>query len=82
MASLTTRISPSAHKVLREMAKVTGKPMQDILDKAIAEYNRTLFWNHVDEAYRNLRKNPKAWKEKLKERAIWERTVLDGLEEA
>jgi len=55
--------------------------MQEILDRAISEYNRKLFWEQVDSAYRNLRKNPRLWKAELQERSLWERTLSDGLKE-
>ena len=80
MASLTTRISQPAHQKLREISRATGRPMQEILERALADYDRKLFWSQVDSAYRNLRKNPKQWKEERKERALWERTLSDGLE--
>jgi len=81
MASLTTRIGESAHKRLRQIAKTTGRPTQEILDRAISEYDRKLFWEDVDRAYRNLRNNPNLWKAELKERSLWERTLGDGLDE-
>ena len=33
-----------------------------------------------NEAYAKLRRNPKAWKEELEERALWDATLADGLE--
>ncbi len=80
MASLTTRIGESAHRSLRAMSKTTGRPMQEILDRAISEYERKLFWEQVDRAYRDLRKNPRLWRAELEERSLWERTLSDGLE--
>jgi predicted transcriptional regulator len=81
MASLTARIGESAHKRLRQIAKATGRPMQEVLDLAISEYDRKLFWEQVDSAYANLRQNPRLWKAELKERSLWERTLSDGLKD-
>ena len=50
MASLTTRIGESAHKTLRQIARGTGRPMQEILERAISEYERKLFWEQPDAA--------------------------------
>jgi predicted DNA-binding protein len=81
MASLTTRLSESAHRRLRQLSKTTGRPMQEILDQAISDYDRKLFWDQVDLAYKALRRNPRLWKDELKERSLWEQTLGDGLED-
>jgi len=56
--------------------------MQQVLERALSEYQRALFWKQVDIAYKNLRKNPKEWKEEQKERSLWDNTLLDGLDKA
>lgn len=81
MSSLTVRISRRAHKTLRELAKRTNQPMLSVLDQALSEFQRKCFWERTNAAYAALRKNPKAWKEELAERAAWNATLLDGLED-
>lgn len=55
--------------------------MLAVLDQALSEFQRKCFWEQTNAAYAALRKNPKAWKEELAERAAWNATLLDGLED-
>jgi predicted transcriptional regulator len=81
MSSLTVRINEKSHKALRELAAETGQSMQSVLAKAIEEYRRKRFWEEVNAGYAALRSDPKAWKEELEERALFEGTLMDGLED-
>jgi len=75
------RISPHAHALLRQLAQEEDESMQAVLDKAIEHYRREKFLRDANADYAALRRNPKAWKEELKERALWEQTLSDGLAE-
>ncbi len=55
-------------------------PMQAILDKAIERYRRETFLRAANADYAALRRSPKAWKNELRERKIWEQTLADGIE--
>ncbi|MBZ4687924.1 MAG: hypothetical protein PWQ96_702 [Clostridia bacterium] len=81
MGSSTVRISDDTLKILREIANQAGKPMQEILDKAIEEYRRKQFLIEANKAYANLKNNPQKWQEELKERKEWDSTLADGLED-
>ena len=74
------RISSRSKAALRELAKRQGKPMQAVLDEAIECYQREKFLDEVNAAYGRLRGDPKAWKEELAERQIWDRALRDGIE--
>ena len=63
-----------------EIAKREGKPMQTVLDEAIGHYQREKFLDEVNAAYARLHTDPKAWKEELAERQIWDRALRDGIE--
>lgn len=53
----------------------------DITSKFISEKERReLFFRKVNTAFARLRKDPKAWAEELAERALWDATQSDGLE--
>jgi len=54
--------------------------MQAVLDEAIGHYQREKFLDEVNAAYARLRGNPKAWKEELAERQIWDQALRDGIE--
>jgi predicted transcriptional regulator len=81
MSSLTVRISQRSHKTLRELAKRTNQPMLAVLDQALSEFQRKCFWEQTNAAYAALRKDSETWKEELAERAAWNTTLLDGLED-
>jgi hypothetical protein len=73
------RITPRSKAVLRTLAKQQGKPMQAVLDGAIDHYRRDKFLDEVNAAYAALRTDPKGWKAELAERALWDKTLADGL---
>ena len=73
------RITAKSKAILRTLARQQGKSMQSILDEAVESYQRDQFLDQVNEAYAALRRDPKAWKRELAERAIWDKTLADGL---
>lgn len=81
MESLTLRISKDAHRKLKMLASHEHMPMQAVLDKAVEAYRRRIFLESANESYATLRQNPSAWKDLLKERAAWDTTLADGLED-
>jgi hypothetical protein len=74
------RISPRSKAVLRTLAKQEGKAMQAVLDEAIEYYQRDKFLDDVNASFARLRNDPKAWKEEQAERALWDKTLSDGIE--
>jgi predicted transcriptional regulator len=80
IANPNIRISSRSKTALQELAKRQGKPMQAVLDEAIECYQRDKFLDEVNAAYGRLRADPKAWKEELAERQIWDRALRDGIE--
>ena len=74
------RISPRAHQLLQQLAAEADVSMQAILDKAIESYRREEFLRAANRDYAALRRNPKGWKEELRERELWEQTLADGLD--
>jgi predicted DNA-binding protein len=80
MTSPTVRINPKAYETLRELAVQQGETIQAILDEAIELYQRQHFMEQFNAAYAALRADPRAWKELQKERALWDKTLLDGLD--
>jgi predicted transcriptional regulator len=80
MASATIRISDQSQHALRELSKESGESMQAIVDKAIKEYQRQRFLEAVNADYAALRADPEAWAEHQKELALWDCTLMDGLD--
>lgn len=74
------RISAKSKAVLLELAQRHGKPMQAVLDEAIERYQRDTFLDEANAAYARLRKDAPLWKSELAERELWDRALMDGLE--
>ncbi len=81
MASQLVRIDEVGHRTLRELRRQTGETSPVILRKALEEYRRKRFFDAVDKGYAALRADPKAWADELAERAAWDATVGDGLDD-
>jgi hypothetical protein len=79
--SLTVRISGAAHRTLKNLAAQSGEPLQMVLDRAIEAYRRQRFFEEANAAYAALRSDPDAWQEELAERAAWDATLRDDLDE-
>ncbi len=77
MANLRT--SDTTHRNLKELSVLTGFSMQAILDQAVAAYRDNLFLEGLNEDFATLRCQPNAWQEELDERALWEKSLSDGL---
>ena len=82
MPTETVRVSAGTHSTLKELAELTGQPMTVVLDRAVEAFRREQFLDECDRAYARLRADPKAWAEELAERAAWDVTLADGLEDA
>ncbi|MGM0486830.1 MAG: toxin-antitoxin system protein [Planctomycetota bacterium] len=80
MTSTTVRVSEPTHRTLRELSEQLGESMQGILNQAIEDYRRKRLLEQANAGYAALRGNPDAWEEELTERADWEVTLSDGLD--
>ena len=81
MASTTVRVTEHTHAVLRELAAVTGQPLQQVLEQAVEQYRRDRFFADVHAAYARLADDQAGWQEELDERAELDGTLADGLDE-
>ena len=81
MATTTVRIREETRSKLRQLAEETDQPMQVVLDQALDAYRRERFFTALDEAYAALWADPIAREEELAERALFEGTLADGLDE-
>ncbi len=52
-----------------------------MLERAVENYRRAQFFEELDAAYARLQADPAAWEEELAERAEWDATLADGLDE-
>ena len=74
------RISPHSKAALRTIARNEGTSMQAVLDEASEHYQRDKFLEDVNAAFAKLRSDLKAWKAEKAERALWDKTLTDGIE--
>lgn len=81
MAGTTVRISEEVHGRLHRLATERRASMNAVIESALTEYERKLFWSKTATEFQELRNNPKAWKAELEEREAWDVTLADGLEE-
>lgn len=65
--------------MLNELANGAGMSIQRFLDELVERERRRRFFDDVDAALRALREDPIAWREERAERALWDRTLGDGL---
>jgi predicted transcriptional regulator len=82
MESLTIRVSRSTHGRLRELADQTGETMADIVDRAVHNYQKELFWAEYHAAYAAIKADPAAWADLQSEVESWDSTLADGLEDS
>lgn len=79
MSTTTMRVSQKTRNTLQELSKDTGMTMQDIMDRAIATYQRQRLLEATNAAYAALKNDPEARNEMLEERAVWDMTLDDAL---
>ncbi|HEX2163088.1 MAG TPA: toxin-antitoxin system protein [Thermoanaerobaculia bacterium] len=81
MTTVTVRILESTHRCLREIAASTGRTMPEIVEEAVESLRRQRFLLGLADDFAALRTRPEEWKEELAERAAWDATVGDDLQE-
>ena len=79
--SAMVRIKPETHFKLRQLAKQAGESMPETLERAVDVLYRKQWLAGLAADYARLRGDKKAWAEELKERALWDKTLGDGLED-
>ena len=80
MPSSTVRLNKASLEVLKKLAGQTGLPMQVILANAIEAYKRKLFFDHLHHSFKALKEDSRKWKDELAERAVWDNSLSDGLD--
>jgi len=81
MSTTTIRITVGARDTVRELARQTGLKQQDIVDHAVEQYRRQLLLDRANAAYASLNSNAPARENEQEERAVWDVTLADGMED-
>ena len=79
MGQTTVRVTESTRTLLRRLAAAEGRPMQLIIASALEAYRRERFLKAVNDGYATLREDGAAWAGAAEDRAVWDRSLLDGL---
>jgi len=81
MAGTQVRVSNSTHQTLRSLSIEAGESMQTIIEQAVEQYRRRRFLEGLNQDFKALKENtPELWQEELEERQLWDKTLLDGVE--
>jgi hypothetical protein len=59
---------------------MTGKQMQAVVEEAVAEYERKVFWERTNQRYAELRRDPEEWARIEAEREGEAGALRDGLD--
>lgn len=78
MPSATLRINRADRDLLRALAEREGEPVRVVLTKAIESYRRQRFLEEANLAFAGLKSDPRAWRDELEERSLWDSTLRDG----
>ena len=78
--STTIRVTSHARDTVREIAEITGKRQQEVVDEAVEAYRRQVLLETANEAYAALGSDGEAWQAEQEEREAWDATLADGAE--
>ena len=81
MASTTIRVDARTREVLREWSKEQRKPIGEVIADLVEHQERERFWREMHEDFARLRADPDAWQDYQDELAVWDATLMDGLED-
>lgn len=79
--SPTVRISAADKLVLDELARETNESHPRLLHRAIELLRREKFFQEMNAAYAELRRDPEAWLEEAADRQLFDGSTSEGLQE-
>jgi hypothetical protein len=79
--TVLVRIHRDAKSALEEMAAEDHITLPEMLSKVIEQARRQRVIDSTNRFYAELRADPEAWAEEQAERALWETSLLDGLQD-
>jgi hypothetical protein len=74
------RVSRTVYERIRDLAQENHETLGAVVERLVKQEEERHFWAQVDADFVALRADPEAWAEELRERALWEGTLMDGLE--
>ncbi len=76
----TIRVNKEIYNTIKSLAQQQNENIQDIIEHAVAEYEKKKFFERLNFAYAKLKSDPQAWNEELSEREEWGHALTDGLD--
>jgi predicted transcriptional regulator len=76
--STTIRVEDATKRRVRALAEATGMKMQAVVEEAVAEYERKVFWERTNARYADLREDREAWERISAEREGESGALRDG----
>lgn len=76
--STTIRVADATKKKVRDLAEMTGKQMRAVIEEAVAEYERKVFWERTNQRYAELRRDREEWSSIEAEREGESGALRDG----
>ena len=77
----TVRVEDKLAATLRELSSEERRPIGQVIEDAVAQYQKEKFWTGVHEDFVRLRSDPVAWQDYQDEIALFEGGSMDGLEQ-
>jgi hypothetical protein len=74
------RVSRAVYERIREMAQENHETLGGVIERLVKQEEERQFWAQVNADFAALRADPEAWAEEVHERALWEGTLMDGLD--
>jgi predicted transcriptional regulator len=76
----TVRVSDATHARIRDLAAKLDRPLTRVLEDAVREYERTVFWEQYRRDVEAMKSDAGGWAAQQEEDRLWDRTAADGLE--
>jgi predicted transcriptional regulator len=77
----TVRVDDRLHAKLRELADAEHRPIGQVIEDAIARYEREKFWQEIEASVERLRGDQAGWQDYQAEIAFLEGGSMDRLED-
>lgn len=71
------RIDEADRAILKQLAVQTGESTPELLHRAVTQLKKTIFFDEMNAAYRDMRENPAVWQAEEQERALFDNASSD-----
>lgn len=78
-ASTTVRVTPETRARLARLSEARGLSTPDLIEELARRAEDDALLAEANEHYAALHGDPQAWAEHVRERELWDATLLDGL---